>query len=56
METSPPLPPFNKETAAQKVRMAENGWNSRDSSKVSLAYTGDNRWPQAIIKENIQWH
>lgn len=40
----PPLPPFNAETAAQKVRMAEDGWNSRDPKKVSLAYTPDSIW------------
>lgn len=40
----PPLPPFNEETAKQKVRMAEDGWNSRDAEKVSLAYTIDSRW------------
>ena len=37
METRPPLPPFDTESAAQKVRMAEDGWNSRDPEKVSLA-------------------
>lgn len=40
----PPLPPFNEETAKHKVRMAEDGWNSRDAEKVSLAYTVDSRW------------
>jgi len=40
----PPLPPFTAETAAQKVRMAEDGWNSRDAEKVSLAYSADSRW------------
>ena len=40
----PPLPPFNAETAAQKVRLAEDGWNSRDPEKVSLAYTENSRW------------
>lgn len=40
----PPLPPFTAETAAQKVRMAEDGWNSRDPVKVSLAYTADSAW------------
>ena len=40
----PPLPPFTKETAVQKVRMAEDGWNSRDHDKVSLAYTIDSTW------------
>jgi nuclear transport factor 2 (NTF2) superfamily protein len=40
----PPLPPFNAETAAQKVRGAEDGWNSRDPAKVALAYTPDSVW------------
>lgn len=40
----PPLPPFTAETAAQKVRLAEDGWNSRDPAKVALAYTPDSRW------------
>jgi uncharacterized protein len=40
----PPLPPFTAETAAQKVRMAEDGWNSLDPSRVALAYTEDSRW------------
>src|SRR5712671_4828091 len=40
----PPLPPFTRETATQKVRIAEDGWNSRDPEKVSLAYTPDSRW------------
>jgi nuclear transport factor 2 (NTF2) superfamily protein len=40
----PPLPPFTAETAAQKVRTAEDGWNSRDPVKVSLAYTADSVW------------
>ena len=40
----PPLPPFTKETAIQKVRMAEDGWNSRDPDKVSLAYSPDSVW------------
>ena len=40
----PPFPPFTRETAAQKVRMAEDAWNSRDPEKVSLAYTPDSRW------------
>jgi uncharacterized protein len=40
----PPLPPFTRETAAQKVRMAEDGWNSRDPDRVSLAYTADSVW------------
>ncbi len=40
----PPLPPFTKDTAAVKVRAAEDGWNSRDPDKVALAYTPDSRW------------
>jgi hypothetical protein len=40
----PPLPPFTAETAARKVRAAEDGWNGRDPEKVSLAYTPDSRW------------
>ena len=40
----PPLPPFNEETAKQKVRMAEDAWNSRDPEKVSLAYSPDSVW------------
>ncbi len=43
-DTRPPLPPFTPETAAQKVRLAEDGWNSRDPQKVSLAYTPDSKW------------
>ena len=39
-----PLPPFNRETALQKVRLAEDAWNSRDPEKVSLSYTPDSRW------------
>jgi len=40
----PPTPPFAAETAAQKVRLAEDAWNSRDPQKVSLAYTSDSVW------------
>lgn len=40
----PPLPPFTAETAAQKARAAEDGWNGRNPEKVSLAYTEDSRW------------
>ena len=43
-ETRPPVPPFTEETAHQKVRQAEDGWNSRNPEKVSLAYTEDSRW------------
>src|SRR2546430_15868826 len=42
--TRPPVPPFTLETAIQKVRLAEDGWNSRDPEKVALAYTVDSRW------------
>ena len=44
MATRPPVPPFISETAIQKVRLAEDAWNSRDPDKVSLAYTPDSRW------------
>jgi nuclear transport factor 2 (NTF2) superfamily protein len=44
MATRPPLPPFTRETAIQKVRLAEDAWNSRDPEKVSLAYTLNSRW------------
>ena len=45
MEPSkPPLPPFTPETARQKVRMAEDAWNTRDPDKVVLVYTEDTRW------------
>jgi uncharacterized protein len=40
----PPVPPFTAETAAQKVRAAEDAWNRRDPQAVSLAYTPDSRW------------
>ena len=43
-EARPPFPPFTRETAIQKVRMAEDGWNSRDAVRVSLAYTPDSQW------------
>jgi uncharacterized protein len=44
VETRLPLPPFTRETAAQKVRMAEDGWNSRDPQRVSMVYTIDSQW------------
>lgn len=44
METKPPLPPFNQVSAAQKVRLAENAWNSRDPDRVVLVYTADTLW------------
>ena len=43
-EARPPFPPFNRETAIQKVRMAEDGWNSRDPARVSMAYTTESKW------------
>jgi len=43
-EVRPPLPPFSSETAIQKVRLAEDAWNSREADRVSLAYSPDSRW------------
>jgi hypothetical protein len=43
-EARPPFPPFSKETALQKVRMAEDAWNSKNPEKVALAYTTDSQW------------
>ena len=43
-ESRPPLPPFTLETATQKVRLAEDGWNSRNPRQVSLAYSAQSRW------------
>jgi uncharacterized protein len=43
-DARPPLPPFTRETAIQKVRAAEDGWNSRDPKRVALAYTADSVW------------
>ena len=48
METRAPCPPFTRETAIQKVRMAEDAWNSRDPERVSLAYTPDSRWRNRV--------
>ncbi len=52
-----PQPPFTKESAIQKVRLAEDGWNSRDPAKVSLAYTVDSHWRNrsefVVGRENI---
>ncbi|MBD0746912.1 nuclear transport factor 2 family protein [Streptomyces sp. CBMA152] len=44
MDARPPLPPFDLDTARQKVQTAEDAWNTRDPQKVSLAYTEDSRW------------
>jgi nuclear transport factor 2 (NTF2) superfamily protein len=46
--TRPPLPPFTRETAIEKVRLAEDGWNTRDAAKVALAYTLDTRWRNRV--------
>jgi uncharacterized protein len=43
-DSRPPFPPFTRETASQKVRAAEDGWNTRDPQRVSLAYTEDSAW------------
>ena len=43
-ENRPPLPPFTRESALLKVRLAEDGWNSRDPARVALAYTADSQW------------
>ena len=47
-ETRPPLPPFTEQTAIQKVRMAEDAWNSRDPARVALAYTADSKWRNRV--------
>jgi uncharacterized protein len=44
MTPRPPIPPFTQETAIQKVRLAEDSWNTRDPAKVSLGYTLESRW------------
>jgi nuclear transport factor 2 (NTF2) superfamily protein len=44
MTTRPPIPPFDAASAAQKVRMAEDAWNTRDPHRVAQAYTEDSRW------------
>ena len=65
-ESRPPLPPFTRETAIQKVRAAEDGWNTRDPVRVSLAYTQDSYWrnraeflrgrPQIVEFLTRKWH
>ncbi len=62
MDTKPPLPPFTAETAAQKARMAEDAWNTRDPERVILVYTPDTVWRnraefpqgQAEVKEFLK--
>jgi uncharacterized protein len=44
IEQRPPLPPFTYESAVEKVRLAEDGWNTRDPARVALAYSRDSRW------------
>ncbi|WP_030976120.1 DUF1348 family protein [Streptomyces sp. NRRL S-1824] len=44
MTARPPVPPFTRETAIEKVRQGEDGWNTRDPEKVALAYTEGSRW------------
>ena len=44
VETRPPVPPFDRDDAIEKVRAAEDGWNTRDPERVALAYTPDSRW------------
>jgi nuclear transport factor 2 (NTF2) superfamily protein len=61
----PPLPPFTADTAMQKIRLAEDGWNSRDPERVAFAYTPDSVWrnrstfvrgrPQIIDFLKVKW-
>ncbi|MGS0754322.1 nuclear transport factor 2 family protein [Roseateles sp. GG27B] len=48
MSQRPPLPPFTRETAVQKIRLAEDAWNSRDPSRIVMAYSPDTRWRNRI--------
>jgi nuclear transport factor 2 (NTF2) superfamily protein len=48
METKPPLPPFTLDTAAQKARLAEDAWNSRDPDRVVQVYTADTAWRNRV--------
>jgi len=48
METRPPVPPFTRETALEKVRKAEDAWNTRDPIRVSSAYTQDSNWRNRV--------
>ncbi|POZ60813.1 nuclear transport factor 2 family protein [Chromobacterium alticapitis] len=48
METRPPLPPFTRESAIEKIRLAEDGWNSRDPARVAQAYSLDTRWRNRV--------
>ncbi|HTJ93953.1 MAG TPA: nuclear transport factor 2 family protein [Pararobbsia sp.] len=53
-ESRPPFPPFTLETAKQKVRGAEDGWNTRDPERVALAYTVDSRWRNRVEFTNTR--
>ena len=44
----PPFPPFTRESAVQKVRLAEDAWNTRDPGKVALAYAIDESWQKLL--------
>lgn len=44
MEAKQPVPPYTRETAIKKIRMAEDAWNSRDPERVALVYTEDTVW------------
>lgn len=44
IEIRPPVPPFTRDSAIKKVRMAEDGWNSRDPQRVSMTYTQESKW------------
>ncbi len=44
LPSRPPLPPFDRNSAIHKVRLAEDAWNSRDPERVAMAYTADSRW------------
>jgi uncharacterized protein len=48
MHERPPFPPFTYESALEKVRLAENGWNTRDPASVALAYSLDSRWRNRV--------
>ena len=49
METKPPLPPFTNDSAIEKVRLAEDAWNSRDPDRVVLVYSEDTHWRHSLI-------
>jgi uncharacterized protein len=65
MTDRPPLPPFTRETALQKVQAAEDAWNTRDPERVSLAYTEDSQWrnrdvfltgrPEIVAFLTVKW-